>query len=153
MPDSHHRAGSVSLRVSPVKGSGLRVVPLFLFVFILYIVGIWTMSDLRAPFLFSGVYELSWVEVLLVCAAILSLAEQLKVSHPGIDNTIEALSMMAMGVLQLVLFVLGVANVYPFTIFNNIEFLSLTFISLAAAVIAVLINARTLRRTIGVGDN
>jgi hypothetical protein len=29
----------------------------------------------------------------------------------------------------------------------------LTFISLAAAVVAVLINARTLRRTIGVGDN
>jgi hypothetical protein len=58
-----------------------------------------------------------------------------------------------MGVLQLVLWVLGAAKVGIFHIFSTTEFLELTFISLAAAIVAVLINARTLRRTIGVGDN
>jgi hypothetical protein len=37
--------------------------------------------------------------------------------------------------------------------FNNTEFLMLTLISLTQSVVAILINARTLRRTIGVGDN
>ena len=82
-----------------------------------------------------------------------ALVEQMKVSHPGIDNTMEALGMIGMGVVQLILFVLGTAKVAGFGIFNNTEFLVLTFISLAAAGVAVLINARTLRRTIGVGDN
>jgi hypothetical protein len=100
-----------------------------------------------------GPYQLSWVEVLLVVASVLALVEQMKVSHPGIDNTMEALGMIGMGVVQLILFVLGTAKVAGFGIFNNTEFLVLTFISLAAAVVAVLINARTLRRTIGVGDN
>jgi len=61
--------------------------------------------------------------------------------------------MVGMGVLQLVLFVLGVAKVPHFEIFSNVGFLILTIISLAAAIVAILINARTLRRTIGVGDN
>jgi hypothetical protein len=37
--------------------------------------------------------------------------------------------------------------------FNNTEFLMLTLISMTQAIVAILINARTLRRTIGVGDN
>jgi len=38
-------------------------------------------------------------------------------------------------------------------IFNNTEFLMLALISMTQAVVAILINARTLRRTIGVGNN
>ena len=83
----------------------------------------------------------------------LSLLEQMKVSHPGIDNTWEALTMVAMGVLQLVLWVLGAAKVGIFSIFSTTEFLELTFISLAAAIVAVLINARTLRRTMALGGD
>jgi hypothetical protein len=41
----------------------------------------------------------------------------------------------------------------PLAIFNNTEFLMLTLISLTQAIVAVLINAGTLRRTIGVGGN
>ena len=134
-------------------GGGLfRYIPYFLFVFVLYLLGL-VIKDARAPFLALGAYKLSWVEILLIVAAVLSLMEQMKVSHPGIDNTMEALTMVAMGVLQLVLWVLGAAQVGVFRIFSTTEFLELTFISLAAAVVAVLINARTLRRTIGVGDN
>lgn len=54
---------------------------------------------------------------------------------------------------QLLLFALGAAGVKPFAIFNNTEFLMLTVISMTQAIVAILINARTLRRTIGVGGN
>jgi len=134
-------------------GGWFRYVPLFIFILIIYLLGKSVISNPRAA-LTLGAYQLSWVEVLLIIATVLSLVEQMKVSHPGIDNTLEALGMVGMGVLQLILFVLGAAKVGVFEkLFNTTEFLVLTFISLAAAVVAVLLNARTLRRTIGVGDN
>ncbi|MDE2183289.1 MAG: hypothetical protein KGJ78_09735 [Alphaproteobacteria bacterium] len=134
-------------------GGAFRYVPWFLFVLILYVIGRTVISEPRMPFISLGAYQLSWVEVLLLCASVIALIEQMKVSHPGIDNTMEALSMVGMGVIQLILFVLGAAKVHAFGMFSSTEFLMQTFISLAAAVVAILINARTLRRTIGVGDN
>jgi hypothetical protein len=98
-----------------------------------------------------GEYHLSWVEVLMVGAAMMAMAEQLRVSTPGVDNTIEALLMGAIAGVQVLLFALAASGVKPLSIFNNTEFLTLTVISLTQAVVAVLINARTLRRTIGVG--
>src|SRR6185369_14150866 len=88
-------------------------------------------------------YSLSWVEVLMVAAAMMAIAEQLKVSHPGIDNTIEAILMGAVAGVQVLLFALGAAGVRYLDIFNNTEFLLLTLISLTQAVIGLLINART----------
>ena len=150
---AHEEGTSAHLDVhGAAPGGWFRYVPLFLFVLILYLIGKSVIADPRAQ-LGVGAYHLSWVEVLLIVATVVALAEQMKVSHPGIDNTMEALGMIGMGVVQLILFVLGAANVGIFRIFNNTEFFVLAFISLAAAVIAVLINARTLRRTIGVGDN
>jgi hypothetical protein len=61
--------------------------------------------------------------------------------------------MGAIAGIQVLLFALGAASVRPLAIFNNTEFLMLTVISMTQAVVAILINARTLRRTIGVGDN
>jgi hypothetical protein len=82
-----------------------------------------------------------------------AMAEQLRVSHPGVDNTIEAILMGAVAGVQVLLFALGAAGVTPLAIFNNTEFLMLTLISMTQAVVAILINARTLRRSIGVGDS
>ena len=144
---------SASLEFKKGLGGGVfRYIPVFLYVLILYLLGKAVIGNPRA-FVSVGPYELSWVEVLYLVASILALIEQMKVSHPGIDNTLEALLMVAFGVLQLLLFVLGAAAVKGFAVFNNTEFFTLMVISLAAAVVAVLINARTLRRTIGVGDN
>ena len=89
----------------------------------------------------------------MVGAAMMAMAEQLKVSHPGIDNTIEAILMAALAVVQVLLFALGAAGVRYLGIFNTTEFLMLTLIGMTQAIVAILINARTLRRTIGVGDN
>ena len=89
----------------------------------------------------------------MVGAAMMAMAEQLRVSHPGIDNTIEAILMAAIAGAQVLLFALGAAGVTNLSIFNNTEFLMLTLISMTQAIVAILINARTLRRTIGVGDN
>jgi hypothetical protein len=135
------------------RTSALKYMPGFLYILILFIVGKFIFADPRATLVQWGEYQLSWVEVLMVAAAMMAIAEQLRVSHPGVDNTIEAIMMGAVAGVQILLFALGAAGVRPLTIFDNTEFLMLTSISMTQAVVAILINARTLRRTIGVGDN
>ncbi|MEI6234212.1 MAG: hypothetical protein WCT04_14260 [Planctomycetota bacterium] len=134
-------------------GGIMQFVPGFLYIFVIYLIGRNFIPNPRAAFTTFGVYSLSWVEVLLMLSTVVALFEQNKVSHPGIDNTMEALIMVGMGVVNLILFILGAAKIAAFSIFNNTEFLIITFISLLTAVIAILINARTLRRSIGIGDN
>jgi len=132
----------------------LKYMPGFVYILAFFIVGRFIFPDPRDTLVEWGQYHLSWVEVLMVAAAMMAMAEQLKVSYPGVDNTIEAILMGAIAGTQVVLFALGAAGVEPLnTIFNNTEFLMLTLISLTQSVVAILINARTLRRTIGVGDN
>ena len=135
------------------RRSPFRYVPGFLYILALYIAGTFIFADPRATLLEWREYRVSWVEVLMVGAAMTAMAEQLRVSHPGIDNTIEAILMAAIAGVQVLLLALGAAGVRALAIFNNTEFLSLTLISMTQAVVAILINARTLRRTIGVGDN
>ncbi len=131
----------------------LKYTPGFLHILVLFIAGNFIFADPRAILVQWGEYHLSWVEVLMVGAAMMAMAEQLRVSHPGVDNTIEAILMGAIAGVQVLLFALGAAGVRPLAIFNNTEFLMLTLISMTQAVVAILINARTLRRTIGVGDS
>ena len=135
------------------RANPLKYIPGFFYVLVFFIVGKLAFADPRATLVHWGEYHLSWVEVLLVGAAMMAMAEQLRVSHAGIDNTIEAILMGAIAGVQVLLFALGAAGVRPLAIFNNTEFLMLTVISMTQAVVAILINARTLRRTIGVGDN
>lgn len=135
------------------RGGLLKYVPGFAYILVLYVAGKLMFPDPRATLVQWGEYHLSWVEVLMVGAAMMAMAEQLRVSHPGIDNTIEAILMAAMAVVQVLLFALGAAGVRNLDIFNNTEFLMLTLISVTQAIVAIMINARTLRRTIGVGDS
>jgi hypothetical protein len=135
------------------RANPFKYTPGFVYVLILFIAGKFIFADPRATLLQWHEYNLSWVEVLLVGAAMMAMAEQLRVSHPGVDNTIEAILMGAIAGMQILLFALGAAGVRPLALFNNTEFLMLTLISMTQAVVAILINARTLRRTIGVGDN
>ena len=134
-------------------GSAFKYVPGFVYILVLYIAGKLIFPDPRATLIQWGEYHLSWVEVLMVGAAMMAMAEQLRVSHPGIDNTIEAILMAAIAGVQVLFFALGAAGVKNLGIFNNTEFLMLTLISMTQAIVAILINARTLRRTIGVGDS
>ena len=135
------------------NSSAFKYVPGFVYILILYVAGKYIFPDPRATLVQWGEYHLSWVEVLMVGAAMMAMAEQLRVSHPGIDNTIEAILMAAIAGVQVLFFALGAAGVKNLGIFNNTEFLMLTLISMTQAVVAILINARTLRRTIGVGDS
>jgi len=130
--------------VALVRGVARRT-PFFLYILVLYIAGKFFIPDPRATLVQWGEYHLSWVEFLMVGAAIMALFEQLKGSHP--------ILMIAVASVQVLLFALGAAGVKPLGIFNNTEFLMLTLISMTQAVVAILINARTLRRTIGVGGN
>ena len=145
-------ASAPFVRHAPRTGP-LKYTPGFLYILALFIVGKFIFPDPRATLIEWGQYHLSWVEVLMVAAAMMAMAEQLKVSYPGVDNTIEAILMGSLAGIQVLLFALGAAGVEPLAIFNNTEFLMLTLLSLTQSVVAILINARTLRRTIGIGDN
>ena len=122
--------------------------PGFFYILILYIIGKYVFPDPRATlFDFLG-YKLSWVEVLMVAAAIVAMAEQIKVAKPGINNTTEVLLMGLIAIVQILLFALGAANVPALAMFNNTEFLLLTLIKVAQTAVAYQINSATLMRTI-----
>jgi hypothetical protein len=151
--DAHHVGAAINSDSDKAHrrrpGGGILVyVPGFIYILILYIIGQFVVSDPRAPLFDISGYRLSWVEVLLFAAAIVAMAEQVKVAKPGINNTTEVLLMGAIAVVQILLFALGAAKVSTLSIFANTEFLLLTLINLAQTAVAYQINAATLMRTI-----
>ena len=142
------RSGSDRAHRPRARGSIYALVPGFVYLLLLYIVGQFIFPDPRASLFDIRGYRLSWVEVLLFAAAIVAMAEQVKVAKPGINNTTEVLLMGAIAVVQILLFALGAAKVPILSIFDNTEFLLLTLINLAQTAVAYQINAATLMRTI-----
>ena len=126
----------------------LRYIPGFTYILAMFIIGQLVFADPRATIFDYAGYRLAWVEVLMVAAAIVAMAEQMKVSDPGVNNIYEVLLMGAIAVLQIVLFALAAAGVQSLAMFNNTEFLLLTVINVAQTVVAFQINAATLMRTI-----
>lgn len=148
MSDQIEAAAVAKDRAAHRRGRVLSLVPGFFYILILYIIGKYVFPDPRATlFDFLG-YKLSWVEVLITAAAIMAMAEQIKVAKPGINNTTEVLLMGLIAIVQVLLFALGAAKVPALAIFNNTEFLLLTLINLAQTAVAYQINAATLMRTI-----
>ena len=92
------------------KNRVLGYVPGFVYILVLFVVGQLIFLDPRATLFNIGGYRLAWVEVLLLAAAIMAMAEQIKVATPGINNTTEVLLMGAMAIIQVVLFALAAAN-------------------------------------------
>ena len=125
-----------------------RYIPGFTFVLALFVIGQFIFPDPRATLFDVGGYRLAWVEVLIVAAAIIAMAEQIKVAEPGVNNITEVLLMGAVAVVQIVLFALAAAKVPGLEMFGNTEFLLLTIINVAQTVVAFQINAATLMRTI-----
>jgi len=123
-------------------------IPGFLYILVLFIVGQMMFSEPRVILFNIGGYELAWVEVLLTAAAIMAMAEQIKVATPGTNNTTEVLLMGAVAVVQVVLFALAAAKVKDLAMFDNTEFLLLTMINVAQTAVAYQINSATLMRTI-----
>ena len=126
----------------------LHYIPGFTYILALFVIGQFAFADPRATLFDLAGYRLAWVEVLMAAAAIVAMAEQIKVSEPGVNNVYEVLLMGAMAVLQIVLFALAAAGVEPLAMFNKTEFLLLTIINVAQTAVAFQINAATLMRTI-----
>jgi hypothetical protein len=126
----------------------LGIIPGFVYILALFIVGQFIFSDPRSILFSIGGYRLAWVEVLLVAAAIMAMAEQIKVATPGVNNTTEVLFMGLIAIIQVVLFALAAAKVGGLAMFDNTEFLLLTIINVAQTAVAYQINAATLVRTI-----
>ena len=148
MSNADHPEAVVVGRDRSKRGGAFSLVPGFFYILIMYIIGAYLFPDPRATlFDFLG-YKLSWVEVLMVAAAIMAMAEQIKVARPGINNTTEVLLMGLIAIIQILLFALGAAKVPALAIFDNTEFLLLTLINLAQTAVAYQINSATLMRTI-----
>jgi hypothetical protein len=144
----------VATEVAPWKGAPpVRYIPGFAYVLALYVAGTFLFPDHRAALVEWRGYAISWTEMLLVVAALVAMVDLLRVSQPGIDNTAEAIMMAAIAGAQALLFALAAAGVLSLAVFNTAEFLLLTLIGLTQAVVAILINARSLRRSIDIGDN
>ena len=75
--------------------------PGFLYILILYIIGKYFFPDPRATLVDFLGYKLSWVEVLMTAAAIMAMAEQIKVAKPGVNNTTEVLLMGLIAIIQI----------------------------------------------------
>src|SRR6476646_4969925 len=110
--------GALASRATAAHGRGadaslFKYVPGFVYILVLFIAGKLIFPDPRAVLVQWNGYRLSWVEVLMVGAAMMAMAEQLRVSHPEIDNTIEAILMAAIAGVQVLLFALAVADVRP----------------------------------------
>ena len=135
-------------RTTHKRNPFFRYVPGFVFILILFIAGQLVFADPRATLFDINGYRLAWVEVLMLAAAIVAMAEQLKVAEPGVNNINEALLIGLVAVIQIVLFTLGAAGVAGFSMFANTEFVLLTLINVAQTVVAFQINAATLMRTI-----
>jgi hypothetical protein len=91
--NSDRAPASSAVAYGPARRSPFKYVPGFLYILALYIAGSFIIPDPRTSWELWDGYHISWVEVLLVAAAMMAIAEQLKVSHPGVDNTIEAILM------------------------------------------------------------
>ena len=133
------------------KSHLIGLIPGFVYILALYIFGQLFFSDPRAIVFDFGGYRLAWVEVLLVAAAIMAMAEQIKVATPGVNNTTEVLFMGVIAIIQVVLFALAAAKVQSLAIFDATEFLLLTIINMAQTAVAYQINSATLMRTITSG--
>jgi len=148
---AHHVDAAVvsdSDRAHYRKSRFLGLIPGFVYILALFIFGQIFFADPRATLFDFGGYRIAWVEVLLVAAAVMAMAEQIKVATPGVNNTTEVLFMGAIAIIQVVLFALAAAKVQSLAIFDNTEFLLLTIINMAQTAVAYQINSATLMRTI-----
>ena len=148
---AHHVDAAVvsdSDRAHYRKSRFLGLIPCFVYILALFIFGQIFFADPRATLFDFGGYRIAWVEVLLVAAAVMAMAEQIKVASPGVNNTTEVLLMGAIAIIQVVLFALAAAKVQSLAIFDNTEFLLLTIINMAQTAVAYQINSATLMRTI-----
>lgn len=133
------------------KHLGRRIflkVPLFLYMFVVYLVIEAMVPNVRDIVVSHGNYRLTWVEVIYLAAIVMAMTELLRVSKPGVDNTVEALLMLGAWIVYLVCFLLSIGGTPALAVFNNTEFLMLLLISATQVVLAFMINARTLKRTI-----
>jgi hypothetical protein len=148
-PMSAQAAAAVSKRTPLSAGAKImKATPGFIFVLIVYTIITLFVPDVRVTAISLGNYDFAWIEAILLIATMTAIFELLRVSKPGIDNTIEAIGMGAVFVLYLMLFILAAAGVMGQQLYGTTEFATLTFVSMSQMVVAFLINARTLKRTI-----
>lgn len=141
---------ATSEKASRVKSIGKTILSWFPgFALVLVVYTILAMSvDMHSTFAKIGNYKFSWLSCLWLVASMTSIFELLRVSKPGIDNTREAIAMGAIFVVFLVILVLASTGVIGEKTYGTTEFAAMTVISLAQTIVAFMINARTLKRTI-----
>jgi hypothetical protein len=93
-----------------------------------------------------GTFKLTVLDILYSLAFVVAIAEFLRVTHPGVDNSTEVNTMYIISVVYFGLFLVGLTGGGVFEIFNRTEFLVLLFFAVAQALIASKLNSRTATR-------
>jgi hypothetical protein len=127
-------------------------VPMFGYAVLLYTLASFTVGDLSTTFFSIGSYSFTYIELIWELAALAGVAEILRVSHPGEDNTNEAMRAVVVAGIQVVLLTISITLKFAGTgeflwLFNSGNFVMLLVISVAQSYAAVKVNARTLKRS------
>ncbi len=127
----------------------VRTPPLIFYMLVAYIIIELAVPDVRAIFINAGPFKFTWVEFIYLAASLITLLEIQRISKPGIDNTKETFAMLAVWIVYLVLFIISFTTGFQFLeIFNTTEFSMLVILFLGQYGLCVLVNARTLKKTI-----
>ncbi len=136
-----------------IKQSILHYTPAFLYLLVLFTLIKLTGLDMRSSIIGFGDYAITTMDILTIFAMVITALEMLKVSHAGINNVAETIAMFVMAFVYVLFFLLGAAGVKVLGIFNprtfaNSEFMILMQFAIVEAVVATVVNARTLARSV-----
>lgn len=136
-----------------IKTKLAHFTPAFLYLLILFVLVKLTGVDMRRALIGVGDYAITMMDILTIVAMVITALEMLKVSHAGINNVTETIMMFVMAFIYFLFFVLAAAGVKVLGIFSprifaNSEFLILTLFAVVEAVVATVVNVRTLTRSV-----
>ncbi len=90
-------------------------------------------------------------EVFYLLAFTLALGDVFRVSKPGVDNTWEALAVLMVGVVGVIVAALAAAGTTLFLFAGDSHWWGITWVAFITGILSLLVNARTLKRTIDMG--
>jgi len=129
------------------KRIGLFVPSMMWVVLVYFLLSLNGVSQETAIFSFPNGTSLLVNDIIYLFMTITVLIDVMKVSLPGMDNSIEAQLMNYSSMLMGVFFVLAFTT-EEFKMFATAQFAVMVMVNFLAAFVAIKVNARTLKRTI-----
>jgi hypothetical protein len=141
-------AGLPEPREIVVERHWLRYVPMFVYLFVVYVCVKLFGFNVRTVLFSVGDYSLSAVEFFYAFAGVALVINALKVSHPMENNISECVGDLIAWLFFFAFLLLGTVHVRGLSMFSSTEFFVLTMMEGFGVVAGFIINARTYGRNI-----